>query len=211
MELKVFPRHISSTPSASGISASQTHLLTLNQMSQTRCAKNLVPDWPGIVYLWSQLPSSLDWQIGWAFSSLAASSRHSCSNLLLIVLRTVLNTKLVLSGSRTSSLFSFFWLSLTPLSDFIASSIISVSCSKVRWADGLILWCSWNSSQCIVFHRQAFGPNNMRNIINSIDAIRTYINTINLFPTYLLIRRSFIFFRSLRSLSILISSAQNWL
>ena len=37
------------TPS---ISASQTHLCTINQMSQTWCTRNLVPGRPGIEFLW---------------------------------------------------------------------------------------------------------------------------------------------------------------
>jgi len=47
-EVNVFPRPISSATSAPGISASQTHLLTMNQMPQTWCARNLVPGRPGI-------------------------------------------------------------------------------------------------------------------------------------------------------------------
>jgi len=49
-EVKVFPRPISSATSAPGISASQTHLLTMNQMVHTWCARNLVPGRPGIEY-----------------------------------------------------------------------------------------------------------------------------------------------------------------
>jgi len=124
-EVKVFPRPISSATSTPGISESQTHLLTMNQMSQTWCARNLVPGRRGIGYLWPGTWSSGDWRIGWAFSSLTASSRHSCSNSLLIWLRTVLNTELVLSGSRTSSPFSTCsWTSLAPWSGFISSSMI---------------------------------------------------------------------------------------
>jgi len=102
-EGKVIASPISSATSAPGISASQTYLLTMNQMAHTWCARNLVPGWPGIEYLWPGTRLSVDWRIGWALSSLTTSSRHSCSNLLLIVLRTVVKTELVLSGSRTSS------------------------------------------------------------------------------------------------------------
>jgi len=102
-EVKVFPRPISSDTSAPGISASQTNLLTMKQMAHTWCTRNLVLGRPGIEYLRSGTRLSVDWWIGWAFSSLTTSSRHSCLNSLLIVLRTVLKTKLVISGSRTSS------------------------------------------------------------------------------------------------------------
>jgi len=101
-EVKVFPRPISSATSAPGISASQTQLLTMNQMAQTWCGRNLVPGRPGIDYLWPGTQSSVDWQIGWVFSSRTASSRHLCSNLLLIVLSTVIKIQLVLSGTRAS-------------------------------------------------------------------------------------------------------------
>src|SRR5882757_5935385 len=94
-EVKVFPRPILSATTAPGISASQTHLLTMNQMAHTWCARNLVPGKPGIEYLWPGTRSSVDWRIEWAFSSLTASSRHSSSNWLLIVLRTVLKMELV--------------------------------------------------------------------------------------------------------------------
>jgi len=149
IEVKVFPRPISSATAATAISASQTHLLTMNQMAQTWCARYLVPGWPGIEYLWPGTRSSVDWQIGWAFSSLTASSWQLCSNLLLIVLRTVFNTELVFAGSRTSSLSSTcFWTSLAPLSVFFLSSMISSSCSNVSWADGLTFRLSWNSLRC---------------------------------------------------------------
>jgi len=147
-EVKVFPRPISSGTSAPGISVSQTHLLTMNHMAQIWCARNLVPGRPGIEYLWPGSRSSVDWRIEWAFSSLTASSWHSCSNSLLIVLRTVFNTGLVLSGLRSSSPSTCSWTSLAPLSVFFSSSMISFSCSEVSWADGLILWWSWNSPRC---------------------------------------------------------------
>jgi len=102
-KLKVFPRPISSATSAPGISVSQTHLLTMNHIGQTWCTRNLVPGRPGSEYLWPGTGSSVDWRIRWAFSSLTASSRHLCSNSLLVVFRTVFNTELVLTGSRFSS------------------------------------------------------------------------------------------------------------
>jgi len=101
--VKVFSRPISSATSAPAISASETHLFTMKQMAQTGCARNLVAGRPGIEYLWPGIRSSVDWQIGWALRSLTASSRHSGSNALLIVLRTVFNTELVFAGSRSSA------------------------------------------------------------------------------------------------------------
>jgi len=147
-EVKVYPRPISSATSAPGISVSQTHLLTMNHIAQTWCARNLVPGRPGIEYLWPGTQSSVDWWIVWAFSSLTGSSRHSWSNSLLIILGTVVNTELVFSGLRSSSPSTRSWTSYAPSSVFFWSSMISFSCSEVSWADGLILWCSWNSSQC---------------------------------------------------------------
>ena len=147
-EVKVFPRPISSATSAPGISASQTPLQTMNQMAQTWCAWNLVPARPGLEYLWPGTRSSGDWRIGWAFSSLTASSRYSCSNSVLIVVRTALNTELVLSGSRTSSQSTCSWTSHAPWSVFFSSSMISSSCPEGSWADWLILQRSWNSSRC---------------------------------------------------------------
>ena len=73
-EVKVFPRPISSPTSAPGISDSQTHLLRINQMAQTWCAKNSVPGRPEIEYLQPGTHSSVDWRIECAFSSLTASS-----------------------------------------------------------------------------------------------------------------------------------------
>ena len=130
-EVKVFPRPISSATRAPGISASQTHLLTMNHIAQTWCARHLVPGRPGNEYLWPGTLSSVEWRIWWAFSSLTASSRHWCSNSLLIVLRRVLNTELVLSRSRISSPFTCSWTYLAPWLVFISSSMISVSCSRV--------------------------------------------------------------------------------
>ena len=101
--VKVFPRPILSATSAPGRSASQSHLLIINNMAQTWCGQNLVPSTPGMEYLRPGTQSSGDWQIGCAFSSLTASSRHSCSNSLLMVLRTVFSTELEFSESRTSS------------------------------------------------------------------------------------------------------------
>jgi len=102
-EVKVIPRPISSTTSAPGISAFQTDLLSMNHMAQTLCAKYYVPGRPGIESWWPGLQLSGDWLRGHAFSSLTASSRHSCSNLLWIVWRAIFSTDLVFSESRTSS------------------------------------------------------------------------------------------------------------
>jgi len=127
-EVKVFPRPISSSTSAPGISASHTHLLMMNQIAQTWCTRNFIPGRPGNEYFWPGTRSSIDWRMGWAFSSLTASSRHSCSNSLLIVLRTVVSTELVFSGSRFSSPSNCSWTSLAPSSVFFSSSMISFSC-----------------------------------------------------------------------------------
>jgi len=146
--VKVFPRPISSATSAPAISVFQIHPYTINCMPQTWCARNFVPGRRRIKCFWPGTWSSIEWWIRWAFSSLTTSSSHSCSNSLLIVLRTVFNTKLVFSGSRSSSPSSYSWTSPAPGSVFFSSSMISVSCSKVGWTDGLILWHSWNSSRC---------------------------------------------------------------
>ena len=50
IEVNVLPRHISSATSAPGISVSQTHLLTMNHMTQTQCARYFIPGRPGIEY-----------------------------------------------------------------------------------------------------------------------------------------------------------------
>jgi len=144
-EVKFFRRPISSATSAPTLSASQTHLLTMNQMARTWCARNLVLGRPRNEFLWPGTRLSVEWQIGWAFSSLTGSSRNSYSNLLFIVLRTVFNTELVFSGSRTSSSSSTSsWSSYTPFSVFFSSLMISFSCSDVSRADGFIFWCFWN-------------------------------------------------------------------
>jgi len=91
-EVKVFPSPISSAHSAPGISASQTHLLMMNQIAQTWCASNIVPGRPWIEYLWPETQSSIDWRIGWAVSILTASSGHLSSNLSLSVLSTVIRS-----------------------------------------------------------------------------------------------------------------------
>jgi len=145
-EVKVFPRPISSATSAPGISAFQTHLLMMNHLAQSWCARNLVLGRPGIEHLWPGTRSSVYWRRWWALSCLTASSRHSYSNLSLIVLGTVCNTELVCAGSRTSSPFTTCsWTSLAPLSVFISSLMITSSCSDACYADGLIFRCSWNS------------------------------------------------------------------
>jgi len=155
-KVKVFPRPISSAPSAPGIPVSQILLLKLNQMAQTWWSRILVPGRPGIEYLWPGTWSSVDWRIGWAFSSLTASSRHLCSNFVLIVQRTIFNTELVFAGLRTSSpSCTCSWTSLAPLSMFLSSWMISFSFSNVSWADGLIFRCSWKSSWCYLLYRQA--------------------------------------------------------
>jgi len=80
----------------------------------------------------------------------------------------------------------------------------------VRWADGLILRCSWKSSRCYVFHRRGFGPNIRWNIIDSIHSIRTYVNTpASVFPTCHRNHDSYILIGSLESLSILICEGRN--
>jgi len=185
----------------------------MNQMAQTWCAKNIVPSRPGIEHLRSGTRSSVDWQIGCAILSLTASSRDSCWNSLLIVLRTVFSTELIFSGSRTSSPSSTCsWTSLALLSVFFSSSTISFSCSDVSWADKLIIQHFGNSSQCYVFHREVTIWTNTCgwNVINSIISIRTGIKTsIILVPTILLsllFSLSSTLFSTFQSLYIMISS-----
>jgi hypothetical protein len=69
-EVKVFPRPICSATSAHGISVSRTHVLTMYHMAYTWCVRNLILRGPGIEYCWPATRSSIDWQLGWAFSSL---------------------------------------------------------------------------------------------------------------------------------------------
>jgi len=147
-EVKVFPSPISSSTSAPGVSASQTHLLTMNQITKTWLPTQFVPRRPGIEWLWPTTWSSIDWRIGWGFSCLTTSSRHSWSNSLLFVLITVLHTELVLSGSRTSSPSTCSWTSLAPWLVIFSSWMISFSCVDVSWADGLILRHTWNLRRC---------------------------------------------------------------
>jgi len=138
-EVKVFPRPILSATSAPDISESQTHLLPMINMAQTWYGRNFCLGRPGIEYLWPGTWSSIDWRIGWAFSSLTASSKLSCSKLLLIVLRTVFNTELVFHGSRSSSPFHCYWTSLAPWLVIFSSSMVSFSSSKVLLAIHLLL------------------------------------------------------------------------
>ena len=148
-KVKVIQWPISSTTSAPGIPASQTHLHTMNHGAQTWSTRKLVPGRPGIEYLGFGTQPSVDWRIGLAFSSLTASSRHLCSNSSLIVLRTVFNTELVFAWLRTSSPSSTcFWTSLAPVSVIFSSSMISFSGSNVNWADALIFQHSSISLQC---------------------------------------------------------------
>lgn len=113
---------------------------------------------PGIEYLQHWIQTSADWRFGWAFSKLIVSSRHSCSNFLLIVLRTALNTKLELIQSRMSLPSACFWTSEAPGLVFLLSWTISFSCSEESRADGLKLQYTRNSSHCKVFHTLEFEP-----------------------------------------------------
>jgi len=144
-EVDIFLRPISSATSTPGTSESQTHLLTVNHIAQTWCARTLVPGRPWIKYLLPGTQSSIDWQTSWAFSSLITSWWHSSPISFLIMWRTALNSALVLSESRTSLPSTCSWTSLAPWSVFIWSSINSLSCCEVSWADRLILLCSWYS------------------------------------------------------------------
>ena len=72
-EVKVFPCPISSATSAPGISASQTHIVTMDQIAQTWCPRHFGLGRAGIEYLWPGTWSSIDGRIGWAFGSLTAS------------------------------------------------------------------------------------------------------------------------------------------
>jgi len=147
-EVEVFSSPISSATSDPGISASQIHLLTMSQIAQAWRARKFIPGRPRIEYLWPRTWLSIDWRIGWAFSSLTAFSRHSCSNLLLIVLRTVFNTELGFPGSSSSLPSTCSWISPAPCSVYFSSSMICFSCPDVSWADGLILRRSWNPPWC---------------------------------------------------------------
>jgi len=183
--VKVLPIPIWSAISNPGTSASQTRLLTINPVAQTWCSRKFVPGRPGINYLWPGTQLSVEWQKGWTFSSLTTSLRHSCSNWLLIVLKTVLNSETVLSGSRIFLPSTFWRTSVAPWSVFNSSSMITFMCSDLCWAYGLMLWQFWNLSQQYVFYKEAFGSNNMSNIINSIHSISTPLTNIIQYPNVL--------------------------
>jgi len=74
--LMVFPRMNSSATSAHGISKSQTHLLTMNPVAQTWWARNFNWVRPAIEYLVPGTWSSINWEIGQAFSRLTAWPRY---------------------------------------------------------------------------------------------------------------------------------------
>jgi len=141
-EVKVLSRPIVSATSAPAISKFQNHLLAINHMTQIWYARNFVPGRPGIEYFWPWTESSIHWSTRWAFSSLTALSRHSGTNSLLIMLRTVFNTDLDISGSRSSSPSTGFWTSLAPCLVVISFSMITFSFSVVSWGYGLLLWRS---------------------------------------------------------------------
>jgi len=146
-EVKVLARRISSATGTSGISQSQTHLLTMNNIVQPRYTRSLVLGRQGSECFMPETRSTLDCQMSRAFSSVPISSRHSCGNSWLGVLRTVFNTELLLSGLMTSSPSSTCsWISLAALFDIFVSWIIFFSYCDVSWVDVLILWCTWNSS-----------------------------------------------------------------
>jgi len=209
MEVKVMPRPISSATSATGISETQTHLLTINYIGQNRSAIIMVPGRPGIEYMLPGTWSAFYWWIGQAFSSPTSSSSNVYSNLLLIWLRTGFKTELLLCGSRTS------WISATCFCTCLAPwfivcffSMIIFGCLDVCCADGLTLWCSWHSSQCAVFHTQATIQRNAYwwNTIISMLSIRLYINTsIILLLTILLSLLSSTLCRTFQWLCIMIS------
>jgi len=157
---------------------------------KTRAPETLFWGRPGIEYLWRGSRSSVDWRTGWAFSCLTVSSRHLCLYLLLFECNTEFHSTLVLSGSRTSSLFcTCSCTSLALLSESCPFSTISFNCSDVSWTYGLIFQLSWYLSQCLVFHREATICMNIYrwNSIISILSIRTYNKTcIIRLPTILL-------------------------
>jgi len=114
-EVNVLLRPISSATSTPRMSKSQTHLLTMNLIAQSWCARTLVPGKPGIEYMLPGTRSAIDGWIRQAFRLSTASSRHSCSNLLLIVFTTVFITDRLLTGLRTSkSSSTCSWTSLPP-------------------------------------------------------------------------------------------------
>jgi len=177
-------------------------------IAQTWCARNLIPGRPGSEYVLLETQSASNWWIGGVFCSMTASSRDWYSNLMSIVVRTVFNSELQLSGSRTSSSSSTCsWTCLPRLFIFFSSSKISFSCSDPSWADGLILRPFWHWLQCQVFHWEATIRTNLHrcNTINSIHSIRTSINTsIILLPTLFLSFLSSTLFRTCQRLCIMI-------
>jgi len=62
-EVIVISWPISSATSAPGISPSQTHLLRMNHIGQTWCARNWFHARPGIEYLCPRTRSAVDWRI----------------------------------------------------------------------------------------------------------------------------------------------------
>jgi len=182
----------------------------MNQIAQTCCSRNCVLGRPWSYNMLPGIQSAFDWRIGQAFNSLTASSRYLCSKSLFHKLEIQWTTQLLMSGSTTSSPSSTCSsASLAPVWVFFSSWMVSFSYSNVSWADGFIIWRSWNQAQCYVFHRPATIETNVYewNTINSILSIRTYINTgIHLMPTILLSLTSFTLFRTFQSLWIIMCS-----
>lgn len=131
-------RPISCTTSTSGRSESQTHLLTMNLMAESSCARYLGPHRPGIEYLWNGTEASFYCQMWLGFSSLTATARYSCPNLLLPVSKTVFNTELVTPGLWTFSPSpSCLRTALVQLPVVYSSAMILFSCSDCSWGDEL--------------------------------------------------------------------------
>ena len=153
----------------------------MNRGAQAWCTWNMVPGMPGIDQMLPGTRRGFHEQIRQEFTSSTTSSRHSCSNSLLIVFKIVPSTDLPISGlKRSSPPSTCSWSSVACESVFFSCSMISISCSTCCWADGLIHGWFWYSLQSDVFHGLASIGTTIYvwNMINSIRSITTYINTI---------------------------------
>lgn len=147
-EVNIMESPISSAVNTSHSSDSHTHLLTINDRSQSWCAKILSSSRHWIECLLPRAQLVFDWEIRCVFSSLTASFRPKYSNLLMIVFRTVFNSGPLLCWLRTSLPSSTCsWTPHEPKCIFFSSLMISCSGSKLSWADWLLLQCFSNLSQ----------------------------------------------------------------
>jgi len=121
--------------------------------------QNLLHQKPGTRKAWKWILVAQDSFIHW-LANQRDIMRHvrwmPIHSLLLNLLWTLYSTILGLPGPETCSLSSSRSRTThTPLSLVFSSQIIMFRCSGIYWADGLILWPWWYSSQCLGFDNPA--------------------------------------------------------